>query len=288
MTWQGDPAARPSVRISSLGPSLQRTERKVVEAIIDDRDLAIESTAQQLADRVGVGRTTVIRAAQSLGYEGYPQFRVALAQEVALDQDTLQAAGPGATALDLLRARVTEFGSKLGDSLAALTPASVDRLIEALDTSNRVLVVANGLSSPLGLDLVMRLTAAGRAAEYFADPIGQQIAARHLGPGSICVVISGSGTNQGTLDAMTAGKRSGAELFLITSFSRSAAVELADVSLVVPPSVGGFREELVHTSRAALMLLTEMLVEALERRRGEAGRAARAASLEVLAGSLRA
>ena len=83
MSWQGAPDAPPTARIQSLAPSLQPGERRVVEAIVADRNATVEHTAQELADAVGVGRTTVIRAAQSLGFEGYPQLRVALAQELA-------------------------------------------------------------------------------------------------------------------------------------------------------------------------------------------------------------
>ncbi|PIJ26787.1 RpiR family transcriptional regulator, partial [Leucobacter sp. OLES1] len=216
MSWIGDPAARPSVRIASLAPGLQRTERRVVEAVVQDRDRAVGMTAQDLAELVGVGRTTVIRAAQSLGYEGYPQLRVALAQELALEQAGQESADAGAgadaTALGRLRSRIGRFGARLGDSVSALTTEAVDAFVRALDEADRVLVVANGLSGPLGLDLVMRLNSAGRPAEHFADPLAQQIAARQLGAGSVCVAFSGSGANTATLDAMRAARAGGAHV----------------------------------------------------------------------------
>ncbi|KKI21986.1 MULTISPECIES: MurR/RpiR family transcriptional regulator [unclassified Leucobacter] len=291
MSWTGDPSARPSVRIASLAPGLQRTERRVVEAVVQDRDRAVGMTAQDLAELVGVGRTTVIRAAQSLGYEGYPQLRVALAQELALEQAGQESAeagtGTDATALGRLRSRIGRFGARFGDSVSALTPEAVDAFVRELDEANRVLVVANGLSGPLGLDLVMRLNSAGRPAEHFADPLAQQIAARQLGADSVCVVFSGSGANAATLDAMRAARAGGARVLAITSFSRSGTAELADTVLLVPPVSGGFQDELIHTSRAALMLLTEQLVELFIEHRGERGREARAAALSVLAGVLR-
>ena len=60
----------------------------------------------------------------------------------------------------------------------------------------------------------------------------------------------------------------------------------ADVTLVVPPITDGFHDELVHTSRAALVLLVEQVVELLVAHRGERGRAARAAALSVLGDGL--
>lgn len=300
MTWTGAHDARPSVRIASLAPALQRTERRVVEAIAQDRARTVELTAQELAEWVGVGRTTVIRAAQSLGYEGYPQLRVALVQELALEAASIAAsaaeiAGPGGLAaahsdgsvLGVLRSRVAQVAARLGDTTSALTSDAVEALLSALDSADRVLVVANGLSGPLGLALVMRLNAAGRSVEHFSDPLAQQIAARQLGAGSVCIVFSGSGANRPTLDAMHAARAGGAQVIALTSFARSAVVELADTVLVVPPINDGFSDELIHTSRAALMLLSEELVDLFVERRGERGIEARATALAVLASAIK-
>ena len=82
MAWNGAPEAPPSVRISALAQSFQPSERRVADAIVADPAGAVECTAQQLADQVGVGRASVIRTAQTLGYEGYPQLRVALARDL--------------------------------------------------------------------------------------------------------------------------------------------------------------------------------------------------------------
>lgn len=288
MAWTGASDARPSVRIASLAPSLQRTERRVVEAIAQDRGRAVELTAQELAEWVGVGRTTVIRASQSLGYEGYPQLRVALVQELALETvgTASEAQAADGSALGTLRTRVSQVAARLSDTTSALTSEAVEEFLASLDSAERVLVVANGLSGPLGLALVMRLNAAGRSVEYFTDPLAQQIAARQLGAGSACIVFSGSGANLATLDAMDSARAGGAAVLALTSFARSAVVERADTVLVVPPINDSFHDELIHTSRAALMLLSEELVDLFVERRGERGREARATSLAVLASAI--
>ena len=116
--------------------------------------------------------------------------------------------------------------------------------------------------------------------------LGQQIAAGHLGPGSACLVVSGSGANRASLDVVTQARASGARVLAITSFPRSPVAEAADVSLIVAPVNDSFHDELVHTSRAALMLVTESVVGLLVARRGESARAAQAATLSVLSRSL--
>lgn len=283
VVWDGSADALPTARIVALGPSLQRSERRVAETIARDPAGALERTAQELADTVGVGRASVVRAAQSLGYEGYPQLRVALARELAVGTAPVPADG---TLLGAVRGSVERFGARLGHAVSVLTEDTLESFLDAVDGAARVLVLANGLSAPLGLDMMLRLTSAGRPAEHLSDPLAQQIAARQLGEGSVCLVLSGSGSNRASLEGARAARQSGATVVAITSFARSPIAELADVLLVVPPVNETFRDELLHTSRALLMLVTEVLVDLLIARRGERGVLARAAVLSVLGGSL--
>lgn len=186
-----------------------------------------------------------------------------------------------------LRASVDRFAARIGHTVAGLTEESLQAFVGAMDEADRVLIVSNGLSSPLGLDLMLRLTAAGRPAELLGDTIAQQIAARQLGEGSVCVAVSGSGTNKETLSVLDAARTSGSRTLAITSFAGSPVAELVDTALIVPSVNDSFREELLHPSRAALMLVIEALVDALAARRGERGRDARAAVLDVLAPAIR-
>jgi DNA-binding MurR/RpiR family transcriptional regulator len=284
--WQGSAEVSPTARIAMLAPSLQPSELRVAEAIAGDIEAAIERTAQDVADLVGVGRATVIRTAQTLGYGGYPQLRVALVREMALAATaTAPEAGDG-TMIATVRGAVDRFSARLGRTVSSLTEDSLQQFIAVLDESQRVLVVANGLSSPLGLDLTLRLLSAGRPVEYLPDTLSQQIAATQLGVGSACLVVSGSGANRASLEAMAAAKESGATAIVITSFPHSAAAQLADLALIVAPIDDSFRDELVHTSRAAIMLVIESVVALLVARRGERAKTAQSATLSVVSRSL--
>ena len=285
MAWNGAAEAPPSVRISALAHSFQPSERRVADAIVADPAGAVECTAQQLADQVGVGRASVIRTAQTLGYEGYPQLRVALARDLEFTSRS-QAPTDDGTAVGTLQGALEEFGRSLPRVTAALTEEALVAFVTALDEADRVVISANGLSAPLGLDAAMRLGAAGRPAEYLPDTMAQQIAARQLSPQSVCLLISGSGVNRTTLAVAGAAREAGARLLALTSFSNSPLVALADTVLVIPPVTDSFRDELLHTSRAALTLVVEQLVALLVERRGDRAAHAHAAVLAVLGLSL--
>jgi DNA-binding MurR/RpiR family transcriptional regulator len=273
----------PTVRIATAINAMQPSERRVVELVAASPEVVVESTAQQIADRVGVGRATVVRACQSIGYPGYPQLRVALAAELA------QHAPPadfGSSALGRIRSDVAALAAVLPQIASVLDEESVERAVGALVGARRLLVLANGLSAPLASDLAMRLTAVGRAADSIADSIGQQIAARQLGPQDVAVIVSGSGANEVSLKVARAARQGAATVVALTSFRDSPLVSLADVSLVVAPASTTFRNELEHTSRIALLVLVESLVEIVATRSGADAVRAQSQVLDVLSDNL--
>ncbi|WNM25496.1 MurR/RpiR family transcriptional regulator [Demequina capsici] len=284
MTWTGAPEALPTARIAALAPSLQPSEQRVAETIAADVARAIDMTAQELAAVAGVGRASVVRTAQSLGYEGYPQLRVALAREgvaTAAPAEALEGS------LGVVQAAIDRFSRALPHASAGLTEASVDAFVRALDEGRRVIVSANGLSAPLGYDVALRLASAGRPVEYMPDALAQRIAAGQLRAGDVLLAISGSGSSGATIAAVEAALQGGATALALTAFSRSPLVSRATVALVVPSPVQSFQNELLQTSRAGMALVIEALVEALAAHRGPRAHDARDAMLAAISDSLR-
>lgn len=278
MTWPGSPDTPISARIAALAGALPPTEQRVADTLVADASAAVDCTAQELADLAGVSRASVIRTAQTLGYDGYPQMRVAVAREVALAAAHDDTAGHDG----VLHRRLDQFARNVPRIMATVTEEAAGRFVAALDRAARVVVVATGLSAPLGLDVAMRLGAAGRPAEYVPDTMGQQIAAATLSEGSACLVISGSGATQTSIEAAAAARATGADVLAVTSFARAPLLEHATQALVVPPVNDSFSDELFHTSRAALTLVLEALIEMLAAQRDPTGMGVRATTLALI------
>ncbi|TKR22682.1 MurR/RpiR family transcriptional regulator [Cellulomonas hominis] len=271
------------MRIATALPTVLASERRVLEEVLHQPERVVESTAQEVADRVGVGRSTVVRACQAIGYRGYPQLRVALAAELAHRDAEVDY---GSSALGRLRADIAALAAALPQMTAVLDEDTVERAVGVLTGSRRLLVLANGLSAPLATDMAMRLTAVGRPADFVADSIGQQIAARGLVPGDGCVVLSGSGASEATLKVARAARQGGAAVVAVTSFRGSPLGELADLELVVAPAATTFQHELERTSRIALAVLVESLVGVVAARTGAVAQATHDRVLDILSDNL--
>lgn len=273
----------PSVRAATVLNALQPTERRVVDLVMADLPAAVEATAQEIADRAGVARSSVIRTCQRLGYRGYPQLRVALARELA---QTAEQPDHGPTSLGRIRQHVDALAGNLAQITSVLDAAHTDRAVDLVVTAGRVLVLGAGLSAALAADLAMRLTAVGRPAEHVGDQIGQQIAAAQLTGRDVCLLVSGSGSTESTLKVARAARSVGAPVVVVTSFSQSPLTALADVALVVGPAGGSFRAELEHTSRVPHTIVIEAFVEIVAAQLGERTREVRSRVLDILSDNL--
>lgn len=262
----------PSTRIATRSNGLGATDQRIADMLLQRPGDVVEMTAQQLADTVGVARSSVIRLCQTLGYRGFPQLRVALATELAhrtpADQDPAEGQGPVAA----MQRSVARTGRLLPELTSMLDEPVLEDAVERIVGAQRVLVLATGLSSPLGLDLAMRLTAQVRPAEYVHDGFAQRIAAQGLQPQDCAVAVSASGSSRPTVSAARAASGTGATVISVTSFQDSPLAHVSTHGLIVA-GAGTFRDELEQTSRVPHAIFLEALVRAaVERMGGEPSR----------------
>jgi DNA-binding MurR/RpiR family transcriptional regulator len=269
--------------IRATSPSLNPGEQRVCEVVLARPEWVIEATTADVATKAGVSTATVVRAAQKLGYRGFPHMRVLLARDLGVSAPRgtgrEERSTSGVHAFFRTVAAATEAMSSLLDE------AQVERAVDLLASGRRILVAGGGVSAPVALDIAMRLAAVGRAADAPADHLDQRIRARLLGPEDVCVIVSGTGATAATLHVARAAKEAGAPVISLTSFARSALSALADVELVTTAGTG-LREELESTFRIPQLILGNALVSAVAARDPEASARARASVLEVVATEL--
>lgn len=270
-------------KIRAQLPALQPTEQAVANMLLQRSDDIVELTSQQIADLAGASRPTVVRTCQSLGFTGYQQLRVLLARDaVAHAPKRPRPSGPAA----IVTATFDHVRTSIASMTALLSSQDLERSVRKLVVARRVLVVGNGFSASLALDAASRMTSIGRLAEVHTDAIAQQVAARQLDRNDMLFVLSGSGANRATLLAANYARQGGATVVVVTSFSHSPLIGLADIALIVGMPEPSFHDEITITSRIPLVILLEGLIAALTVELGDRATEAKAATLEIISENL--
>ncbi len=254
-------------RVRALLPSLQASDARVAQVIVDEPDAVVYRSVSEVAEAADTSTATVVRCAQKLGFRGFHDLKLALARERA----TFAAAARGdavetADARLAPLAQVVAAGTQtLRDALGLVDPQAFEAVAGALAGARRVLFAGVGTSAPLAADAAYRFSAIGLCADAFADVHVQHFHARRLGAEDLCVAISHTGSTRETLDVVRAAREGGAQTAAITSFARSPLTELAEHTILAGTREVSFQLEAMASRLAHLALLDALLVATAQR-----------------------
>lgn len=272
----------PAIRAAM--PRLNPSERAVAEVVLTRSEWAIEATTAEIAAEASVSTATVVRAAQRLGFRGFPHLKVLLARDLgSAKTETTEGGSP----LTVVRSFFADIADSASDMVGLLSEEQVSRAVELLAEARSILVAGTGVSSPVAQDIAMRLGSQGLSTVAPSDHLDQLIRARLLHPGDVCVVVSGTGATAPTIQVAQAAVAGGAAVIALTSFTGTQLTKLAEVELVTPQGGrAGFRQELDSIIRIPQLILGNALVAAVAARDPEAAANVRARVLEVVGGEL--
>jgi len=205
-------------RVAEIRDKAPAARRAILEAVLADPDRVLEESFEQLAERAGSSVPTIMRTCRDLGFAGLREFKLALAQELALGGSPLHrrvniedAAG--------------EVVSKIARSAAAtvagvrnqLDMAVLNAAVAAIASAPHVDIVGAGNTSWfMATDLQARLFRLGLSTTAWADYHLQQVAAGAQKPGGVVIAITHVGGMPSLLDSVDIARAQGAKIVAIT------------------------------------------------------------------------
>lgn len=255
----GDGHAGCLVRLRESASESTLAERRLIAEILKDPQRVLRVSAKEIATAGGISEATVTRFAQRLGYHGYPEFRIALSQDLAVPSrmihdevdvdDDLATIAPKVTAANI---------QALEDSLHVLRIDALEAAVEAILRADRIFFLGIGGSSALAADTAHKFLRTGLNVVAIADAHEQLMHAALCRPGDVFVFISHTGATRELLEAAEIAKQRGAILIAVTRYGRTKLSNLVDIVLHTSSRETLYREEAL-ASRIASLTLTDIL-----------------------------
>ena len=149
-------------------PKLSAAEGRVAERILGDPTLVVDLAINDLAQLCQTSLSTVARFAQSLGYSGYRELRVAVARAVTLAQAQQARFGLDSTAIgrdDGPAAIAAKLAAQEIDAIEktarALDADALDRVARAVVVARHIDLFGQAASSLTAQDLQLKLSRIG-------------------------------------------------------------------------------------------------------------------------------
>jgi RpiR family carbohydrate utilization transcriptional regulator len=220
-------------QVEAMRDQLRPSERKLADYVIDAPREVLDLTMTDFAVRAGVSQPTIARFCQALGFSGFREFKIRLAQSIASDvpapavfrdvRPDEPAAGVVAKVLDRTIGALLQVRNSLSSD-------SVGTAIALLAQARRIEFYGAGGSGIAALDIQHKFFRLGVPSVAYSDPHTYTTSAALLGAGDVVVVISNTGRTRDILDAVKSALEGGAKVIAITH-GNSPLARMATVGL---------------------------------------------------------
>ncbi|CQR57899.1 MurR/RpiR family transcriptional regulator [Paenibacillus riograndensis] len=252
-------------RINTYYPSMTKSEQKVAKCVLEHPDNLIYLSVTELADFAGTGETTVMRFCRKIGFKGYQDFKLMLAQGLPKQQAPSGRDGGDADDATLLYESMVNI---LQSSLGMLDREQLEEAINQIDAAHHMQFFGVGSSAITALDAKNRLLRIGRRVEAIADSHIQSMMAVTMGEGDVAFGISVSGSTLDTNDMLMKAKQNGAKVIAMTNYAKSPIASIADIVLLTAgkesPLEGGSMG-----AKISQLFIIDLICKGLERRHAD-------------------
>lgn len=221
-------------RVAEIRHRAPATRRAILDSILEDPDRVLEESFEQLAERSRSSVPTIMRTCRDLGFAGLREFKLGLAQALALGGSPLHR-----------RVNIEDSAAQVVDKIARSAAATVagvrnqldlrtlNAAVQAIAAAPHIDIVGAGNTSWfMATDLQARLFRLGLSATAWADYHLQQVAAGAQKPGGVVIAITHVGGMPSLLDAVDIARAQGARTIAITRPGTPLA-ERADILLAL-------------------------------------------------------
>ncbi len=226
---------------------LTPTQKRVLEFILKYPEEAVFLTASRLALRLNISDTSIVRMAQALGFDGYPDLRRKLRRVV---QDRLStvgrldaSAGEVETVGDVLANVLLRDVANLRSTLRDIDPAVFAGAVDSLDNADRIFVIGLRSVNCLAVFLVSALRFLSRRVVHLSPGTGEmweQI--RDIDSNDVVVGFSFPRYTKTTVEVVQYAGERGAGIVAVTDSDLSPLAASAQWTLAVPFEVDSFME----------------------------------------------
>lgn len=247
--------------IKSAYPMFRPAEKKVADAILKDPGDVVHLSITELAWEAGVSDATVVKFCKRLGYKGFQEFKIFLAQDVAVKQAPIYGEVQLGDSVLTVKEKIFQANSTaLQDTTRVLGAAVLESSVEAIGSAHQIHFYGFGASGIVALDAEQKFSRIGLNAHAFVDGHTQITRAVLLKPGDVAVGLSYSGETDEIVEALEFARAAGAVTIAITNYPASPVADTADLVLLTASEEDIFRSGAISSRIAQLSVIDTLFV----------------------------
>jgi len=253
--------------IISKYKGLSRNQRKVADYILNNMNESAFLSVIDIGDKCGASKATVVRFAQSIGFEGFIEFRNELHAAVQtkfsyMERFPLLADSDKETIYEVAQQEV----KNINQTMESLSLESFNAIIDLFQKSNCIYTYGHGISALMSQVLAYSLNQVSVLARSMASShLSFEEQVMFLGSKDVVVLFSFPPYSKSTLDAACLAAEKGAKVIAITDARSAPIVPLTNINLFVQSENMLFTNSFAAISVTINAITTELSVRNKEK-----------------------
>ncbi|MGM0437369.1 MAG: MurR/RpiR family transcriptional regulator [Bacillota bacterium] len=245
------------LRINSYMEQLKPAEKKVAKYILDNREEVIHLSITKLAKKSGVSEATVVKFCQHIGYSGYQELKIMLAQvDKKGTQEHIYGEIEAEDGVSEIVNKIFQiYDQSLKNTKKLLLETDLDKAVTAIIESERLCFFGFGASGIVAEDSELKFKRINYNVEALIDNHRQKTMASLLSEDDLVVAISDSGRTKELMESLKVAKKAGANIMSISSNMGSPVTEIADIVLLTSSEETPFRGSALASRMAQLAVI---------------------------------
>ena len=253
--------------ITDALPGLNKSERKVAEAILSDPESATGSSIASLAKRANVSEPSVNRFCKRFNTAGFPDFKLKLAKSLVCGVRFVNRNVDPNDTVESYTPKI--FDSTINDLALirdSIDPSVVNAVVDQLIQAKRVYFFGLGTSGSVARDAENKFFRFNLPVSFHDDVLMMRMLASTGSAGDVFFVISHTGRTKEIIDIAEIASNNGATVIALTSSSSPlTAVSSIALEVDVPENTD---EYMAMTSRIVHLVVLDVLATGFTLRRG--------------------
>lgn len=252
-------------RIRTYQSQMPATMAKIAAVLIDDPKAPLNLSITDLAERAGTSAASVTRFCRMIGYGGYAQLRVGIAEDVgrggakaAWIGEIGRSFGPDDSPDEIRNALLNTHVLSLQTTAGLLDMPTAIRVAQAIVKARQLDVYGVGGSALTALETEARLYRIGINVHTWAEVHNGLTSAAILDDRCVAIGISNTGRTDETIQMLTVAKASGAHTVAITGNPDSPLARLAD-DVLIAASPDGYLQPADLSARHCQLFVVDLL-----------------------------
>jgi RpiR family carbohydrate utilization transcriptional regulator len=270
---QGQRTRRPSSNaleaVRAALPDLRKSDAKVARLVLDQPASILGATVATVAERAGVSQPTVIRFCSAVGFGGFQEFKLRLAQTLALGRAATHSVISATDSLGGVTDKIFEYTlSSLDWARQHLDRNALRKAVEILSAARSIEFFGYGASGIVARDAEQKFPLFGVPCRFQPDYHQQIMAASMMKRGDVALVISNTGRTRQIVEVAEVARAKGAKVIGLVGAQGPVSAQ-CDVTLLVE-TLDNTNVYTPTTSRIAALVMIDILSTAVALGRDDA------------------